>query len=74
VYYGKFHHPSAREDLQHPLLLHPAAPTLIPVIIENYCITGIYSTNTQNDISFYVYIYLPNDYDQTTDGIDVLTA
>ncbi len=41
--------------------------------IENYYITGVHSSNTQNDISFYVYIYLPNDYDHTTDVIDIIT-
>jgi hypothetical protein len=67
-----FYHPSAREYLHHPLLLHPAAPTVHPVIIDNYYITSIYSTNTQNNSSFYIYIYLPNDYDQTTNIIDIL--
>jgi hypothetical protein len=68
-----FNHPSAREDLQHPLLLCPSAPSLNSVTIENYYITGVLSSNTQNDISFYVYIYLPNDFDHTTDVIDILT-
>ncbi len=68
-----FHHPSAREDLQHPLLLHPATQTHNPVNIENYYITGVYSNNTQNDNSFNVYIYLPNDYEQTTDITDIIT-
>ncbi len=69
------HHPSAREDLQHPLLLHPAAPTLNSTIIDDYYITGIYSTSIQNDNIFYNYIYLPNDYDydHTTDVIDIIT-
>jgi hypothetical protein len=69
-----FYHPSAREDLQHPLLLQHIAPTLNSVIIENYFITGIYSTNTQNDSSFHIYIYLPNDYDNTTNVIHILTT
>ncbi len=68
-----FNHPLAREDLQHPLLLHPAASGLQPVAIENYYITGISSSNTQNENSFDVYLYLPNDYDQTTDIVDILT-
>jgi hypothetical protein len=68
------HHPSAREDLQHPLLLQPTTPTLNSEIIENYFVTSIYSTNSQNDNSFHVYIYLPNDYDNTTDIIDILTT
>ncbi len=67
------HHPSAREDLQHPLLLQPATQSHNPVHIENYYITGVYSDNTQNDISFNVYIYLPIDYEQTTDIIDIIT-
>ena len=69
-----FHHPSTKEDLQHPLLLQPAAPTLSPVNIENYFITGIYSTNSQNGSSFYVYIYPPNDYDNIVDIIEILTT
>ena len=69
-----FHHTSAKEDLQHPLLLQPATPTLNSVIIESYYITCIYSTSTQNDNSFYIYIYLPNDYDNTTDVIEILTT
>ena len=68
-----FNHPSAREDLQHPLLLRPAAPGLNSVIIENYYVTGVHSNTSQNDTSFYVYIYLPNDYDYNTDVIDILT-
>ena len=68
-----FNHPSAREDLQHPLLLRPAAQGLNSVVIENYYVTGVHSTNSQNHASFYIYIYLPNDYDHTTDLIDVLT-
>jgi hypothetical protein len=43
------------------------------VIIENYYITGIHSNNTQNYASFHIYIYLPNDYDHTTDIIDIFT-
>jgi hypothetical protein len=69
-----FHHPSAREDLQHPLLLQPEAPTLNSVSIENYFVTGIYSTNSHNDNNFHVYIYLPNDYDNTADIIEILTT
>ena len=69
-----FHHPSTKEDLQHHLLPQPASPTLSSVIIENYYVTGIYSENSQNDNNFHVYIYLPNDYDNTTDIIDILTA
>ena len=69
-----FHHPSAREDLQHPLLLQPASPALSSVIIEFYFITGVYSTNSQNDSSCHVYIYLPNDYGNTTNIIDILTT
>jgi len=69
-----FHHPFVREDLQHPLLLQPASPTLNSIVIENYFVTGIYSTNSQNDNNFHVYIYLPNDYDNTTDTIDILTT
>jgi hypothetical protein len=61
------------EDLQHPLLLHPAAQGLNSVVIENYYVTGVQSSNTQNDASFSVHIYLPNDYDHTTDIIDILT-
>jgi hypothetical protein len=49
-----FHHPSAKEDLQHPLLLQPATHSHNPVNIENYYITGVYSNNTQNDNSFNV--------------------
>ena len=30
-----FFHPSAREDLQSPLLLHPLTPSHSPVTIEN---------------------------------------
>ncbi len=41
--------------------------------IENDYITGVHSANTQNDISFHVHIYLPNDYDHTTDVIDIIT-
>jgi hypothetical protein len=33
----------------------------------------VHSSNTQNDASFNVYIYLPNDYDNTTNVIDILT-
>ncbi len=31
------------------------------------------SNNTHNDNSFNVYIYLPNDYEQTTDITDIIT-
>ncbi len=41
--------------------------------IENYYITGVHLTNTQNDISFHVQIYLPNDDDYTTNVIDIIT-
>jgi hypothetical protein len=68
-----FNHPSAREDLQHPLLLRPAAQGLNSVVIENYYVTGVHSNNSQNQASFYIYIYLPTDYDHTTGLIDVLT-
>jgi hypothetical protein len=68
-----FNHPSAREDLQYPLLLYPSAPTLNAFTIGNYYITGVHSTNTHNDISFHVYIYLPNDYGHTTDVIEIIT-
>ena len=68
-----FNHPSAREDLQHPLLLHPAAPGLNSVVIENYYVTGVHSNNTQNNTSFCIYIYLPNDYDHTANVIEILT-
>ena len=68
-----FNHPSAREDLQHPLLLHPAAPGLNSVVIENYYVTGVHSNNTLSNTSFYIYIYIPNDYDHTTDVVDILT-
>ncbi len=43
------------------------------MVIENYCVTGVHSSNTQNYASFYVYIYLPNDYDHTTDVVEILT-
>jgi hypothetical protein len=43
------------------------------VTIENYYITGVHSTNTQNDINFHVHIYLPIDYDHITDVIDIIT-
>jgi hypothetical protein len=56
-----FNHPSARGDLQHPLLLHPAAQGHNSVAIENYYITGVHSNNSQNDTSLYVHMYLPND-------------
>jgi hypothetical protein len=68
-----FNHPSAREDLQHSLLLSPTELAHNAVTIKTYYITGVHSTNTQNDISFHVYIYLPNDYDHTTDIIDIVT-
>jgi hypothetical protein len=68
-----FDHPSAREDLHHPLLLRPAAPGLNSIVIENYYVTGVHSNNTQNYANFHVYIYLPNDYEHTTDVIDILT-
>ncbi len=41
-----FNHPSAREDLQHPLLLRPAAQGLNSIVIENYYVTGVHSNNT----------------------------
>jgi hypothetical protein len=68
-----FHHPSARKDLHHPLILQPATQTHSPVNIVNYYITGVYSDNTHSDSSFNVYIYHPNDYEQTTDVIDIIT-
>ncbi len=51
-----FNHPSAREDLQHPLLLRPAAPGLNSIVIENHYVAGVYSNNTQNNTSFCIYI------------------
>ena len=54
-------HPSDREGLQHPLLLHTASQGLNSVVIENYYVTGVHSSNTHNDASFSVFIYLPND-------------
>ena len=68
-----FNHPSAREDLQHPLLLRTSALGLNSVVIENYYVTGVHSNTSQDHASFFVYIYLPNDYDHTTDLINVLT-
>jgi hypothetical protein len=47
-----FHHPSATENPQHPLLLQHETPTLNSVIIENYFVTGIQSTNSKNDKTF----------------------
>jgi len=69
-----FHHPSPREDLQHPLLLRTTTQGLNSVVIENYYVTGVHSHNTQNSASFSVFIYLPNDYDHTTDIIELLTT
>ena len=43
------------------------------MVIENYYVTGVHSSNTQNHASFYVYIYFLNDYDHTTDVVDILT-
>ena len=47
-----FHHTSARDDLQHRLLLRLAAQGLNSVIIDNYYITGVHSSNTQNCILY----------------------
>ena len=43
------------------------------MVIENYYVTGVHPNNTQNYASFSVFIYLPNDYDHTTDIIEILT-
>jgi hypothetical protein len=43
------------------------------VIIENYYITGVYSTNPRNEHTFYIYIYLPNDYNTVNELLDLLT-
>jgi hypothetical protein len=66
-------HPSARKDLHHPLLLRLATQGLNSVVIENYYVTGVHSSNAQNDANFYIYIYLPNDYEHNTDVGDILT-
>jgi hypothetical protein len=42
------------------------------VVIENYYITGVYSTNPRNEKAFYVYIYLPNNYNIVNDLLDLL--
>ncbi len=57
-----YFHPSAREDLQSPFFMQFLNPSHNAVIIENYYITRIYSTDPQNDISFYALVYLHKDY------------
>jgi hypothetical protein len=61
------HHPSARSDLQSPLALTPASPSHAPILIDNYYITGVHSTNSSASINFYIYLYLSKDYDSDND-------
>jgi len=44
------------------------------VVIENYYISGVYSTGPRNKSSFYGYIYLPSDYNTVNEVLDLLTA
>jgi hypothetical protein len=44
------------------------------VLIENYYISGIYSTNPRNESSFYVDIYLPSVYTIVNEVLDLLTT
>jgi hypothetical protein len=44
------------------------------VIIENYYITGVYSTYPRNENTFYIYNYLPNDYNTVSELVDLLTT
>ena len=68
-------HPSAKLDLlQSPLVLQPASPNHNPALIENYNITGVHSTNPQSEHNFYIYLYLPNDYNTTDEVLELITA
>jgi hypothetical protein len=44
------------------------------VLIENYCISGVYSTNPRNESSVYVYIYHLSDYTTINEVLDLLTT
>jgi hypothetical protein len=67
-----FYHPSARQDPQSPLSIQPTAPITTPVLIENYYISGVYSTNPRNESNLYVYIYLPSDYNTVNEVLNLL--
>jgi len=43
------------------------------VLIKNYYISGIYSTNSRSERSFYAYGYLTNDYNTVNEVLDLLT-
>ena len=42
--------------------------------IENYYVTGVHSTSPRNENTFYIYIYLPNDYNTVNEILDLLSA
>jgi hypothetical protein len=67
-------HPSARLDLRSPLVLQPVSPNHNPAIVDHYYITGVYSANSQSVHNFYIYLYLPNDYDTTFEVLELVTV
>jgi hypothetical protein len=64
--------PSARSDRQSPLSLALASPSQAPVLIANYYITGVDSTNSSTSSSYDIYLYLPNDYNSDNDLFSIL--
>ena len=44
------------------------------MLIEHYYISGIYYNNSRNESNFYVYIYLPIDYNIVNEVLDLLTT
>ena len=67
------HYPSARNDIQSPLALTLASPSHAPVLIDNYYITGLYSSNSSTTNNYDIYLNLPNDYDFDNDLYSILS-
>jgi hypothetical protein len=54
-------------------VLQPASPNQNPALIENCYITGVHSTKPYSEHNFYLYLYLPNDYNTTDEVLELIT-
>jgi hypothetical protein len=60
------HHPSAQHDLQSPLAIQTASPATNPILVDNYYIIGVHSSNFPKGITYDVFLFLSNYNDTNT--------